>query len=106
MDPAALSRQLGSLVQLFRSHRVPEFHEWSRAEGGIVTREARSVGETGEFRQSGEPTDAERALDLVDPDGGFSEEDVFAIAGAWSLDPTTLHDHPSEGTEGTWGQLP
>ena len=106
VDPAALSRQLGSQVQLFRSHRVPEWHEWSRAENGIVSREARSVGETGEFHQSGEPTDAERALGLDDPDGGYSENDVFAIAGAWSLDPTTLHDHPSEGTEGTWGQLP
>jgi hypothetical protein len=108
VDLAGLSRQLGSQVQLFRSHRVPEWHEWSRAENGIVTREARSVGETGETHQSGEPTDAERALGLDDPDadGGYSENDVFAVAGAWSLDPTTLYDHPSEGTEGTWGQLP
>jgi hypothetical protein len=106
VDPAALSRQLGAQVQLFRSHRVPEYHQWSRAENGIVTREARSVGETGEAHQSGEPTGAERALGLDDPDSGYSENDVFAIADAWSLDPTTLHDHPSEGTEGTWGQLP
>jgi hypothetical protein len=106
VDPAALSRQLGSEVQLFRSHRVPEYHEWSRAENGVVTREARSVGESGEAHQAGEPTDAERALGLDNPDDGYSENDVFAIAGAWSLDPTTLHDHPSEGTEGTWGQLP
>jgi hypothetical protein len=108
VDLAALSRQLGSQVQLFRSYRVPEYQEWSRAENGTVTREARSIGETGEAYQSGEPTDAERALGLDDPeaDGGYSENDVFAIAGAWSLDPTTLHDHPSEGTEGSWGQLP
>jgi hypothetical protein len=106
VDLAALSRQLGSQVQLFRSHRVPEHQEWSRAENGTITREARSIGETGEACQSGEPTDAERALGLDDPDEGFSEDDVFAIAGAWSLDPTTLHNHPSEGAEGSWGQLP
>jgi hypothetical protein len=106
VDPAALSRQLGSQVQLFRTYRGVGYCEWSRAENGIVTREARFGGETGEAHQSGEPTDAERALGLVEPDGGYGEDDVFAIAGAWSLDPTTLHDHPSDGTEGTWGLLP
>jgi hypothetical protein len=107
VDPAALSRQLGSQVQLFRTYRGVGYCEWSRAENGIVTREARSGDEAGEAHQSGEPTEAERALGLDDPEaGGYGEDDVFAIAGAWSLDPTTLHDHPSDGVEGTWGLLP
>lgn len=105
VDPAALSHQLGSQVQLFRSHRVSEFHEWLLAENGTVIRAVRYIGEIGEFHQLGEPTDVEHALGLDRPDVGINEDDVLAVAGAWSLDPTTLYDHPSEAMAGTWGQL-
>ncbi len=43
---------------------------------------------------------------LDNPGNGISEEDVFAVAGAWSLDPTTLHEYHSEAAASTWGQLP
>ena len=106
VDPAGLSRELGSQVQLFRTHRVTEAHEWTLADSGTVIRAVRYVGETGEFHQTGEPTGAEHALGLDNPDVIISEDEVFAVAGAWSLDPTTLHDHPSEAATGTWGQFP
>ncbi len=106
VDPAELSQRLGSQVQLFRTHRVVEGHEWFLADGGELIRAVRYLGETGQFQQSGDPTDAERSLPLDGPDVIISEDDVFAIAGAWSLDPMTLHDHPSEPGPGTWGRLP
>lgn len=106
MDPAELCRRLGSQVQLFRTHRVVEGHEWFLADGGELIRAVRYLGETGEFQQSGDPTQAERSLPIDGPDVVICEDDVFAIAGAWSLDPTTLHDHHSEAGPGTWGRLP
>ena len=106
VDPAELSQRPGSQVQLFRTHRVTECHEWYLADGGELIRAVRHLGETGEFQQSGNPTDAERSLPLDGPDVIISEDDVFAIAGAWSLDPTTLHDHHSEPGPGIGGRLP
>jgi hypothetical protein len=106
VDPADLSQRLGSQVQLFRTHRVVEGHEWFLADGGELIRAVRYLGETGQFQQAGDPTDAERSLPLDGADVIISEDDVFAIAGAWSLDPTTLHDHHSEPGPGTWGRLP
>lgn len=106
VDPAALSGQLGAQVQLFRTHRVTEGHEWSLAENGTVIRAVRYLGETGEFHQLGEPTSIERSLGLDNPGADISEDDVFAVAGAWSLDPTTLHNRQTEAAAGTWGQLP
>ncbi len=39
VDPAELSRRLGSQVQLFRTHRVAECHEWFLADGGELIRQ-------------------------------------------------------------------
>jgi hypothetical protein len=106
VDPAELSRRLGAQVQVFRTHRITESHEWFLARGGELIRGVHHVGETGEFQQSGNPTDAERSLPLDGPDVIISEDDVFAVAGSWSLDPTTLHDRRSEPGPGTWGRFP
>lgn len=46
VDPAGLSQQLGSQVQLFRTHRVAEGHEWLLAGGGDLIRAVRYLGET------------------------------------------------------------
>lgn len=106
VDPVELSQRLDAQVQVFRTHRIIESHEWFLARDGELIRAVRHVGETGQFQQSGNPTDAERSLPLDDPDVIISEDDVFAVAGAWSLDPTTLHDRRSEPGPGTWGRLP
>jgi hypothetical protein len=106
VDPAELSQRLDAQVQVFRTHRIIESHEWFLAHGGELIRAVRHDGETGQFRQSGSPTDAERSLPLDGPDVIISEDDVFALAGAWSLDPTTLHDRRSEPGPGTWGRFP
>lgn len=106
VDPAALSWRLRSPVQLFRTHRVPEYHEWSLAAGGAVIRAVRYCGDSGEYSQLGEPTEVEQSVRLDVPDVLITESHVFAVAGAWSLDPMTLHTYRSEHLSGTWGQLP
>jgi hypothetical protein len=105
VDIAAISRRLGTQVQIFRTHRVPEHHEWALADGGTVLRSLRYVGESCEYQQSGEPTRIEHSLSLAGPDAVISEDDVFAVAGAWSLDPTRLGQHAAEAATGTWGRL-
>jgi hypothetical protein len=105
VDIAAISRRLGTRVQVFRTHRVPEHHEWALADSGIVLRSLRYVGESGEHQQAGEPTPIENSLALAEADAMICEDDVFAVAGAWSLDPTSFSAHTAEAATGTWGTL-
>ena len=99
-----LSRVFGE-AQLFSSVRTSDVYEWAQAlEGTLVRRFYRADGTR---EESGEQTEAERALDFrfFDPhspeannDEYWSrkdlrhpdEEDVLRVAAAWSVDPTKL----------------
>lgn len=87
VDIAGISRRLGTQVQIFRTHRVSEYHEWALADGGMLLRSVRH--DDSRHQQSGELTSIERSLSVAEADAMISENDVFAVAGAWSLDPTT-----------------
>ncbi|WP_436528073.1 hypothetical protein [Actinoplanes sp. HUAS TT8] len=96
-DVVALSATLGTEVQYFATHRVTELHRWQRAVNGDLVRAFGYVGQTGEVTSwFGEPGPAEREAGLpgeLDPEEStilVSERDVFRVAGAWSIDPTTL----------------
>jgi hypothetical protein len=109
IDAAQLSTVLGREVQLFASHRVVELHRWERAAAGATVRSYEYLGERGEvLRWQGEPDQVERAIGLPDrfdpadaedpPDGCLvGEQDVMRVAGAWSVDPTSLDDEPAPG---------
>ncbi|MFI1992632.1 hypothetical protein [Actinoplanes sp. NPDC020271] len=96
-DVVALSATLGTEVQYFATHRVTELHRWQRAVKGDLVRAFGYVGQTGEVTSwFGEPGPAEREAGLpgdYDPEEStilVSERDVFRVAAAWSIDPTTL----------------
>jgi hypothetical protein len=123
VDVAALSATLGTEVQLFSTHRVPEAHRWERAVDGQVVRAFSYVGESGELvTWQGEPDAAESAIGITRPGGAaarddendendendgddgddagvmlVSEGDVMRMAAAWSLDPSALDGRPSPG---------
>jgi hypothetical protein len=112
-DLAELSRAFGE-VQLFGTHRVPEYHEWQRWVDGSPVRRYCWVGDRGEIPlDEGEPAAAEggiaRASDL-DRDWDelefADEETVLEVAREWSVDPSTLDartDLPDEGLIGRRG---
>jgi hypothetical protein len=96
LDVVELSAKLGTEVQFFATHRVTELHRWQRAVEGDLVRAFGYVGQTGEVTSwFGDPDPAERDAGLP---GEFDEEstvlvaerDVFKVAAAWSIDPTTL----------------
>jgi hypothetical protein len=99
-DVVALSAVLGTEVQYFATHRVTELHRWQRATSGDLLRAFGYVGQTGEVTSwFGEPDPAEREAGLpgvLDPEATVlvAERDVFRVAGAWSIDPTTLTGLP------------
>jgi hypothetical protein len=110
IDTAALSRALGREVQLFVTHRVVELHRWERAREGAVVRSFEYIGDQGEVtRWTGALDDVERAIGLpatFDLDRAPEEEDyavivgeqdVMRVAGAWSVDPTSLEGQPAPG---------
>ncbi len=103
-DLAALSALLGTEVQFFASYRVGERHRWERAVDGALVRAFAYVGETGEVtRWEGDPDGAETAIGLpgtADGDGDVlvAEADVLRLAGAWSVDPSTLDGRPAPGS--------
>jgi hypothetical protein len=103
VDITDLSASLGTEVQSFASHRVLELHRWRRARHGELIRGFGYLGETGEVTEwQGEPDDAELAAHLpstVDDEATVlvDESDVMAVAGAWSLNPTTLDGQPAPG---------
>ena len=103
VDVAGLSATLGAEVQFFATHRVTELHRWQRAAGGELIRAFGYVGQTGEVTSwFGEPGPAERDAGLpaeLDDDTTVlvGEKDVLRVAGAWSIDPTTLTGRPAPG---------
>ena len=103
LDVIALSGRLHTEVQFFATHRVTELHRWQRAAGGEPVRTFSYVGQTGDVTGwYGEPDPAERAAGLpaaLDDETTVlvSERDVLAVAGAWSIDPTTLTGRPAPG---------
>jgi hypothetical protein len=101
---AELSSRLGTTVQFFRTHRVVETHEWALAEHGSLRRAFHYSGERDERRESGAATDAERELELDRRDADPNEDDLFALAGRWSLDPTRLHERTADAPTGLWGR--
>ncbi|MEU4688695.1 hypothetical protein [Actinoplanes sp. NPDC023714] len=96
LDIVGLSATLGTEVQYFATHRVTELHRWQRAVDGELVRAFGYVGQTGEVTSwFGEPGPAERDAGLpaeLDEDATVlvAERDVFRVAAAWSIDPTTL----------------
>jgi hypothetical protein len=95
-DLPELSRVLHTEVQYFATHRVTESHRWQRAAEGSLIRAFGYVGQTGEITTwFGDPDPAERDAGLpgeLDEDTTVlvAEQDVLRVAGAWSVDPTTL----------------
>lgn len=103
VDVAGLSATLGREVQFFASHRVVELHRWERGREGLLERAFEYVGESGEVRRwHGDPDPAERAVGLPaalseEVDVLVGEEDVMAVAAAWSVDPSAIDGRPVPG---------
>jgi hypothetical protein len=95
-DLVTLSARLGTEVQYFATDRVTEMHRWQRAAKGELVRAFGYVGRTGEVTSwFGDPDPAERDAGLpgvLDEETTVlvSENDVLRVAGAWSVDPSTL----------------
>jgi hypothetical protein len=103
VDVVELSATLGTEVQAFATYRVSELHRWARAVDGVAVRAFGFLGEIGEVTEwRGDPDDVERAIGLPpaldgEPDILVSEHDVMRLAGAWSVDPSTLDAQPAPG---------
>jgi hypothetical protein len=103
IDIVDLSAQLHTEVQYFATHRVTELHRWQRAVDGELIRAFGYVGQTGEITSwHGVPDAAEQAAglpEIIDDETTVlvSEHDVLRVAGAWSIDPTTLSGRPAPG---------
>ncbi|WP_326558662.1 hypothetical protein [Micromonospora sp. NBC_01796] len=103
VDVVELSATLGTEVQLFATYRVSELHRWARAVDGVAVRAFGFLGEIGEVTEwRGDPDDVEQAMGLPpaldgQPDILVSEHDVMRLAGAWSVDPSTLDARPAPG---------
>jgi hypothetical protein len=105
-----LSRALGE-VQYFATYDVLDLHAWARFVNGAPVRKLAFLGaDTLAVWDEGPLTPEERKLGLLytaktmDKPPFPSEANVFAIAGAWSLDPTTLQTRnlpPSLGVIGS-----
>jgi hypothetical protein len=105
-DISGLSAVLGTEVQRFATNRVIEAHEWSRAVDGEYVRVFGYLGRNGEVTEwLGDPDETEATFGLTkDPDDYdespsllIGEEDVMVMAGAWSVDPSTLDGRPAPG---------
>lgn len=95
-------------VQYFGTHRVVEYHGWLRATQGEIVRRYAYLGERGEtLCDEGKRTEEETKLGLIYNDCKFpKEQDVMRLAGAWSIDPTTLDELKLGKSEGYLGSLP
>jgi hypothetical protein len=103
---AAMSARLGTETQAYMSDRSTGSFLWRRASGGRITR-AYSVLEGDERENIGPPTSVELQLGCR-PDGSFAtgeftdadddlavllpEDFPLRVAGAWSVDPSTVPD--------------
>jgi hypothetical protein len=102
LDVVELSERLDTAVQLFRTHRVVDVHEWRWADRGTLVRSAEfEAGRDPEWMTTGEPTPGEADVGLPDLP---TEDDVLAVAGEWSIDPTMLP--PLDDVPAVWGRLP
>jgi len=103
VDVDGLSESLGTEVQYFATDRSTQHHRWRRARDGILMRSFDYNGRDAELRDwRGDPDAAERDAGLpavVDDETALlvGEGDVLRVAGAWSLDPTTLDGRPAPG---------
>ena len=103
VDIVGLSAGLGTEVQAFSSYRYGEHHRWQRAVDGVLVRAFGYAGTDGAITTwFGDPDEAELAIGLPPaPDEEheplIGEADVMRIAGAWSVDPTTLAGRSAPG---------
>jgi hypothetical protein len=104
VDPVGLSIVLDTEVQYFGTHRVVEYHRWTRAVRGILVRSFAYLGEAGEVKTwIGDPDNTELAIGLPPAEPGsdhslvIGEDDVMRVARAWSVDPTSLEGQPATG---------
>jgi hypothetical protein len=103
VDIIALSAELGTEVQSFSSYRVGEQHRWQRAVDGILVRAFGYAGTEGEVTTwYGDPDAAELAVGLPpvleeEDQPLIGEADVMRVAGAWSVDPTSLGGQTAPG---------
>jgi hypothetical protein len=103
VDVESLSESLDTEVQYFATDRSSQRHRWCRARSGVLLRAFDLLAAEGEVVDwRGDPDEAEIAVGLptsVDPDTDVlvDESDVLRIAGAWSIDPTTLEGRRSPG---------
>lgn len=95
-------------VQYFGTHRVVEYHGWIRAKRGEIVRCYAYLGERGEtLRDIGKRTKEENDLGLIYGESKFpSEQDVMSLAGAWSVNPTALHEFKLAKSTGQLGSFP
>lgn len=102
-------------VQYFATHRVVGYHAWARVLRGEIVRCFAYLGERGEILyESGVPDVVEQALrktnreEWKDESAEFSpsEDDVMAMAGAWSIDPTQLEDLGLPASAGLVMEMP
>ncbi|MES2644409.1 MAG: hypothetical protein V4850_33290 [Myxococcota bacterium] len=102
---ARVSAALDTVVQVFGTHRVVEYHAWAWADRGTIVRAFAFEGDV--LVSRGAPTatevDLEVPLELTEEDAP-GEDHVMAVAGGWSLDPQTLDEHApvGRGWIGTW----
>lgn len=103
-DIEHLSARLKTTVQYFATHRVVESHQWAIADKGVLRRSFRYVGEDGTHEHVGSPTEPELSIGISKPDFAPTENDVFAIASGWSIDPTAVPPAvaPTNGWRGAW----
>jgi hypothetical protein len=125
-----LSENYGS-AQYFGNHRVVDYYAWAKAERGRLIRAYAFLGEKGVTPwDRGELTKEEMDLGMVfdeplsgaenptnphesllemlqrlkqNPSKHPKEEDVFAIARKWSVDPTQIEEYEISESQGVLG---
>jgi hypothetical protein len=96
-------------VQYFATHHVVEFHAWARVRDGKLIRRFSYLGEQGVFIwNDGGLTPEETRLHLVYAEAGPwpDETNVMSLAGAWSVDPSTLAQQHLPPSLGVLADLP
>ncbi|QDV51852.1 hypothetical protein [Gimesia fumaroli] len=117
-----LSQEFGE-VQYFGTHRVVEYHAWSRYINGSEIRAFAYLGESDEILANrGADTEEEEELgyEYFDPDSPDADSDsyweredlcypdethVMEVAGLWSVNPTALEDLELPNSAGWIGNL-
>ncbi|MFC4063947.1 hypothetical protein, partial [Actinoplanes subglobosus] len=108
---ADLSARLGTEVQFFGNHRVSDYAEWARAVDGQLIRHVycgESLGPDVLCEEEGVPTPVEIEIGFTESEPGTTwadEDDVLRVAGAWSIDPTSLDVIESSPRDGLLGRF-